>query len=294
MKFNIALPFAATLLATLIGCGAAPEGGAEGATTASEKTAMDSAHARAPSPASAWAEDEPVPPGTPELSDEPGETDEPEDTTPELDTAASSEGDVGQSSAALSTTSGTSFKFTYYWIAQRPKSDPNQVTLRDCDGRFLSYASYAWRDQVRMEMTGRFTKSDGTKVTFNDWGGCWKKLGSDYNWGAGVWNTNTNSAYKLRPFRSIAVDPAVLKVGKWYYVKELDGVQMPYPVSTLKHNGCVRAVDTGWSFSGRHIDFYAGLKSAYTNLSGGALAGKYSVTVYDGSVKCAVHISRGY
>jgi hypothetical protein len=233
--------------------------------------------------------EEPVPMGTPELSDEPGpgaDKDDVEDTT--------SEPDVAQTSAALSTTTGTTFKLTYYWIAQRPKSDPNQVTLRDCDGRFLTYASYAWRDQVTMEMTGRFTKSDGTKITFNDWGGCWKVLDSSYSWGAGVPSPVTDIAYRLRPFRSIAVDPAVLRIGKWYYVKELDGVKMPYPVSTLTHDGCVRAVDESWSFSGRQIDFFTGLQSAYSTLDSGPMNGRTSVTVYEGTVKCAVHIERGY
>jgi hypothetical protein len=278
---RIALPSVLVAL-SLVACG--------GGAGAPEDT---SAHGREPT--RAWAADEPVPPGTPEFTtDEVAEGDEHEDTTPELD-QSKQDGDVAQTSSALSTTTGTTFKLTYYWIAQRPVNDLNQVTLRDCDGKFLTYASYSWRDQVRMEMTGRFTKSDGTKVTFNDWGGCWKVLGSDYSWGAGEYNTSTNSSYKLRPFRSIAVDPAYLKIGKWYYVKELDGAKMAYPNSTMIHDGCVRAVDSSWSFSGKQIDFYTGLKSAYTTLNtNGQLAGRTSVTMYEGTTKCATHIAQGY
>src|SRR4051812_43656266 len=99
-----------------------------------------------------------------------------EDETPE------DPGTIGTSSEALSTTTGTTFKLTYYWISQRPKGDPNEVTLRDCAGNFLTYASRAWRDKVHMEMTGRFVKSDGTVVTFNDDGGCWKVLSSSQSW----------------------------------------------------------------------------------------------------------------
>jgi 3D (Asp-Asp-Asp) domain-containing protein len=117
-----------------------------------------------------------------------------------------------------------------------------------------------------------------------------------YNWGMGVPSPVTGKSYKLRPFRSIAVDPAVLKIGKWYYVKQLDGVTMPSPVSGLVHDGCVRAVDEGYGIFGRHIDFFAGMESAYEKLVNGSstIGGRETVTVYDGSVKCAIHIERGY
>ena len=291
MKSINTLRFLAPVFVSLVAC----SGASQSSTAVDDGGATSSPHARPATPAEAWAADEPVPPGTPSLSDEPGPTDEPESTAPEANARGGTDpkGEVAKTSAALSTT-GTSFELTYYWITQRPKDDANQVTLRDCAGKFITYASYAWRDRVRMEMTGRFTRSDGVKVTFNDWGGCWKVLGPDYPWGAGEWNPSTEASYKLRPFRSIAVDTDVLRLGKWYYVKELDGVRMPSPVSTLVHDGCVRAVDSSWSFSGRQIDFFTGLKSAYTSLDSGALAGKTSVMVYDGSAKCALHIERGY
>jgi 3D (Asp-Asp-Asp) domain-containing protein len=205
-------------------------------------------------------------------------------------------GDLGTSSEALSTTTGTTFELTYYWVSQRPKNDPNEVTLRDCNGNFLTYASRAWRESVQMEMTGRFVKSDGTVVTFNDDGGCWKVLPASQSWGIGVSSPYTGLPYKLRPFRSIAVDPSVLRIGKWYYVKELDGVVMPYPSSGLVHDGCVRAVDESWSFSGRQIDLFAALKSSYETIDNGTskLAGRTSVTMYSGTVKCAQHIEQGY
>lgn len=278
-----------TLPSLLLGLSLAACGASSG------EDSNSSPHGTAPGSTTTAAADEPVPEGTPaETSDEVAEGDEPEDNTPELD--KSDAGDVGQTADAISSTTGTQFKFTYYWIAQRPVGDPNQVTLRDCAGAFLTYASYAWRDQVKMEMTGRFTKSDGTKVTFNDANGCWKKMTSAYTWGMGVPSPTTNISYKLRPFRSIAVDRNTLSIGKWYYIKELDGVQMPYPVSTMRHNGCVRAVDIGYGVFGNHIDFFAGLKSAYGKLvnSSTTIGGKTSVTVYSGTTKCATHIARGY
>ena len=97
-------------------------------------------------------------------------------------------------------------------------------------------------------------------------------------------------------FRSIAVDPSVLKLGKWYYIKELDGVTMPSPASGLLHDGCVRAMDVGGAINGKHIDFFVGYYSAYQSLIDGTstMGGRESITLYDGASKCQLHISRGY
>jgi hypothetical protein len=121
-------------------------------------------------------------------------------------------------------------------------------------------------------------------------------MSSYYDWGAGVWDNANDKAYKLRPFRSIAIDNDVLTTGRWYYIEQLDGVVMPSPRTGLVHDGCVRAVDEGYGISGRHIDFFAGLKSAYSKLMNGSstMAGRTSVTVYDGAAKCGIHIERGY
>jgi 3D (Asp-Asp-Asp) domain-containing protein len=290
----------------LIACGgsASTTDGAQEAPGAAQSVVQaedaQSPHGRAPTSADAWKEDEAAPATVAEtLGNEPAleeadEAAEPEDPGA-MPSGASKDG-VAQNASALSTTYGTTFNFTYYWVANRPSDDPNQVTLRDCDGRFMTYASYAWRDAVRMEMTGRFTASDGTKRVFNDAGGCWKIMSSYYDWGMGVPSPISGNSYKLRPFRSIAVDRSVLSIGKWYYIKELDGVKMPSPRSTLIHDGCVRAVDTGYGIFGKHIDFFSGLKSAYSTLVNGSstLGGRSSVTVYDGSAKCGIHIERGY
>ncbi len=296
MRYNT-LPFALVAALGLAACGG------ENAGTDNNSTESTSPHSQAPTANSAAAaEDEPVPAGTPAVSealdveDDSAEEAAAEDPTSAGDAANKSSDGVAQSENALSTSYGTTFDLTYYWVANRPSGDPNQVTLRDCGGNFLTYASYAWRDAVRMEMTGRFKKSDGTVVTFNDANGCWKKMSSYYDWGMGVPSPVTGKSYKLRPFRSIAVDKSVLSIGKWYYIKQLDGVQMPSPRSTTIHDGCVRAVDQGYGIWGRHIDFFVGLKSAYGKLVNGSstMGGRSTITVYDGSAKCGIHIARGY
>ena len=109
-------------------------------------------------------------------------------------------------------------------------------------------------------------------------------------------NPATNNSFQLRPFRSIAVDRNVLTIGKWYYIKELDGARMPYPASTMVHDGCVRAVDVGPAIQGRHIDFFSAYYSAYVSLIQGSttMGGKEQISLYSGTYKCATHIERGY
>lgn len=229
-------------------------------------------------------------------------TDDPSDpsfvpTASQLVTPSGDQGsDIGQTSDALSTSSGTTFKLTYYVIALRPEADANTFAIRDCSGNFLTNASRAFRDDAIMQGTARFKDSAGNSKTINAGPGCWITLPHAQRWGLGVTNPATDKAFELRPFRSIAVDRSVLTVGKWYYIKELDGVQMPYPASTMTHDGCVRAVDVGPAIVGRHIDFYVAYRSAYQKLIGGTstMGGKESITLYAGTEKCATHIARGY
>ena len=208
----------------------------------------------------------------------------------------SAAGPVASTSSAMSTTSGTSFQLTYYDVSRRPAGDPDEVTIRDCSGNFLTKASYAWRDDVVMQGTGRFVGSDGSTKTINDGGGCFVSLPYSQRWGLGVENPATGNEFELRVFRSIAVDRSVLTIGKWYYIQELDGAVMPSPSNGLVHDGCVRAMDVGPAITGRHIDFFVGYFTAYTSLINGStsMGGLESVTMFDGAAKCQTHISRGY
>ncbi|MGZ3419100.1 MAG: 3D domain-containing protein [Polyangiales bacterium] len=202
---------------------------------------------------------------------------------------------LGSSSDAISTTTGTTFQLTYYVVSLRPTGDLNQTTIKDCKGTVLTNASFAWRNDAVMQGTARYNVG-GVSHTINAGSGCWVELPYAQRWGLGVNNPATGKAFELRPFRSIAVDPAVIKMGSWVYIKELDGVQMPYPASTMKHDGCVRAMDVGPAIKGNHIDFFSGYYSAYQKLIGGTstMGGKESITIYSGTTKCATHIANGY
>lgn len=221
-----------------------------------------------------------------------------EASMPAAEQASASDGDenVAQQQEALSTSTGTTFDLTYYVVSMRPEGDRNEVTIRDCAGNFLTYASRAWRDDAVMQGTARYKTSSGETRTINAGSGCWIRLSYDQRWGLGITNPATNTSFDLRPFRSIAVDRSVMTVGNWYYIKELDGVQMPYPASNILHDGCVRAVDVGPAIIGRHIDFFSGYYSAYEKLIQGSstMGGKEKITLYSGTSKCATHITRGY
>jgi 3D (Asp-Asp-Asp) domain-containing protein len=161
---------------------------------------------------------------------------------------------------ASRTPAGKSVELTYYWVAERPAGDPDDVRINDCDGALLTWASHDFHAAVEMERTARATSPSGAKITFNDVGGCFRVLDAKYPWGIGV-TSKTEGAYPLVPFRSIAVDPTVFVIGRWYYVPELAGKKTPSP-SVFTHDGCVRAVDVGGAIKGAHIDFFVGDESA--------------------------------
>lgn len=191
---------------------------------------------------------------------------------------------------------GASFQLTYYWIALRPKNDPDEVSIKDCKGNVLTMASKKWLRAATTEATARFIDAEGEAHTINIAGpSCWTDLTScESRWGLGVWDTAANASYNLRPFRSIAIDRKVLTMGAWYYIPKLDGVTLPSPSAGEKHDGCVRAVDVGGAIVGKHIDFFSAYESAYRALQAGALKGVDSVTIESGQTLCKAHIDRGY
>ncbi len=158
--------------------------------------------------------------------------------------------------AAAPAPAGKSVELTYYWVAERPEGDPDHVRINDCDGALLTWASKEFHAAVEMERTARAISPSGKKITFNDVGGCFRVLDAKYPWGIGV-TSKTEGPYALVPFRSIAVDPTVFVIGRWYYVPELVGKTTPSP-SVFTHDGCVRAVDVGGAIKGAHIDFFLG------------------------------------
>lgn len=104
-----------------------------------------------------------------------------------------------------------------------------------------------------------------------------------------VWG-KAGTGRPLAPFRTVAVDPKVIKLGSLLYVPLLDGRRMPgrAPWGGFVHDGCVTADDTGGGIKGLQIDLFVGRKDHFLGLSGsgGSHAWARDVEVFDGASRC--------
>jgi 3D (Asp-Asp-Asp) domain-containing protein len=90
----------------------------------------------------------------------------------------------------------------------------------------------------------------------------------------------------LTPFRSVAIDTRLVKLGTMLYLPELDGMRMPgkRPWGGYVHDGCVVAQDRGGGIRGRELDFFVGKKAYSQGLYRRTRLKK--VTVFDGTGRC--------
>lgn len=104
-----------------------------------------------------------------------------------------------------------------------------------------------------------------------------------------TWGT-AGTGRPLAPFRTVAVDPTVIKLGSLLYVPLLDGRTMPGrpPWGGYVHDGCVVADDTGGGIKGKQLDLFVGRKGYFLGLSGsgGSHAWARHVQVFDGAARC--------
>jgi 3D (Asp-Asp-Asp) domain-containing protein len=105
------------------------------------------------------------------------------------------------------------------------------------------------------------------------------------------WGT-AGTGHALSPFRTVAVDPKVIKLGSLLYVPLLEGRMMPgrEPWGGYVHDGCVVADDTGGGIEGAKLDLFVGRRAYYLGLglsgSGGSHSWARHVDVFDGSKIC--------
>jgi 3D (Asp-Asp-Asp) domain-containing protein len=103
------------------------------------------------------------------------------------------------------------------------------------------------------------------------------------------WGT-AGTGRPLQPFRTVAVDPKVVKLGSLLYVPLLEGRVMPGrpPWGGYVHDGCVVADDTGGHIDGNQLDLFVGRKAYFLGLSGsgGSHAWARHVPVFDGTKIC--------
>lgn len=150
---------------------------------------------------------------------------------------------------------------TLYHLASQPCPDAPQVALPRCGGGAIASVSAGFLKSVRMQGSARLC--DGRVVGVQKLSPlCFVVVAEGFPWGV------TASGRAATPFRSIAVDPKVLPLGHWYYVRELDGATLPPPAEGQVHDGCVHADDVGGAVKGDHVDWFVGDKTAVPPLRG--------------------------
>jgi len=196
------------------------------------------------------------------------------------------------------------FLMTRYYIAEEfgrvaPPPDPSSdadpmilasalstgVTIYDHRGcRPIATLAPKYVELLDVEGTGKLR--DGriinvTKPCSCGHSPCYRQVPGGVKWGISA------TMRPLQPFRTISVDPAVIKLGSMVYVAELDGLTMPgkAPWGGFVHDGCVIAADVGGAIDGAQIDFFVG-KVAYKQALDARKKMRH-VTVYDGAKRCA-------
>lgn len=175
---------------------------------------------------------------------------------------------------------------------------PEQVTLYASKGpgncEAISEVSRDFASQLALQGTGKL--KDGRVL--NIWGQCNCGHTPCFKVTAATWGTG-GTGRQLQPFRTVAVDPKVVKLGSLLYVPLLEGKRMPgrEPWGGFIHDGCVVADDVGGGIKGTQLDLFVGRKGWFLGISGrgGSHEWARQVPVFDGTKRCernGRHIAR--
>jgi 3D (Asp-Asp-Asp) domain-containing protein len=129
---------------------------------------------------------------------------------------------------------------------------PNRwVELYTKEGFFFGRVPERYACSLKLEGSGLMR--DGRIINYTGsckfgYGTCFEQLDiGDFPFGRGA------GQRPLIPFKSVAVDPRVIRLGEPLYIPEFDGMVLP---DGSIHDGCVRADDTGGGIKGRKMDFF--------------------------------------
>jgi 3D (Asp-Asp-Asp) domain-containing protein len=163
---------------------------------------------------------------------------------------------------------------------------PDDVTLfagGSCDP--IARVSRDFVQQLKLQGTGKLR--DGRVL--NVWGACNCEFSPCFKVTGQQWGT-AGSGRPLQPFRTVAVDPKLVKLGSLLYIPLLEGRIMPgrAPWGGFVHDGCVIADDTGGGIKDHQIDLFVGKRGWFLGLSGsgGSHSWARHVPVFDGSKLC--------
>lgn len=154
----------------------------------------------------------------------------------------------------------------------------------DCEPIAETTREFAY--ELRMQGTGKLR--DGRIVGY--WGPCncpnspCFRIVQRQHWGT------TGTGRPLQPFRTVAVDPKLIKLGSLLHIPLLEGRTMPgrAPWGGFVHDGCVTADDTGGAIRDYRLDLFVGRRGWFLGRSGspGRHSWARAVPVYDGSKIC--------
>ena len=149
----------------------------------------------------------------------------------------------------------------------------------------IASVSTEFATQLQLQGTGKL--KDGRLL--NIWGGCGCARNPCFKVTETKWGIS-GSGRALHPFRTVAVDRRVIKLGTLLYIPLLEGKTMPGrpPWGGYVHDGCVVADDTGGGIKGHQLDLFVGRKGWFLPVSGsrGNHAWARHVPVFDGSKMC--------
>jgi len=162
---------------------------------------------------------------------------------------------------------------------------PDTVTIYTGTCEPITDVTRDFAMQLALQGTGKL--KDGRVI--NVWGHCSCDRTPCFKVTDEKWGT-AGTGRPLQPFRTVAVDPKVVKLGTLLYVPLLEGRTMPgrAPWGGFVHDGCVVADDTGGGIDGNQLDLFVGRKSYFLGISGsaGSHAWARRVPVFDGSKVC--------
>lgn len=162
---------------------------------------------------------------------------------------------------------------------------PDTVTLyhgKTCAP--IAEVSRAFAAAAEMQGTGKLR--DGRLI--NIWGACSCDRSPCFHFTSQKWG-NAGTGRGLTPFRTVAVDPKVVKLGSLLYIPLLEGRQMPgrSPWGGFVHDGCVVADDTGGAINDNQLDLFVGRRAYYRALANrGSHAWARKAEVFDGAGIC--------
>ena len=145
------------------------------------------------------------------------------------------------------------FKMTFYWVAWESEyaNEIADVPLYTRDGFFIGTFPRTFVFELKLEGSGILR--DGRVLNYD--GRCEYGIGVCFQ----ALDARTHPLGKggqgraLWPFRSVAVDVHWVPLGTPLYVPELRGLLLP---DGTRHDGCVRADDTGGNIRRRELDLF--------------------------------------